>query len=171
MSATSKVFRQMTTTSSTVVSRQSSRDSSRSSVKRKARSIILPMSQRSSPVSPRSSPIKTVSETLFSSELVQFTPPDQVIPNTGGRYEDWEFHPSRLNAVREELNSEHSHAEAAGQSDGSAAGDHGESVSNRNESDEDDVHLKDKWNQVPCIILDTANNASNQVADRDAVKR
>lgn len=54
-------------------------------------------------------------------ETVQFTPPDQIIPNTGGRFEDWEFHPSRVQALREFLDSQESPADGENQPDGPTA--------------------------------------------------
>lgn len=37
---------------------------------------------------------------------VPFTPPDKIIPGSGGRYEEWPYHPSRLGALRDYSKSE-----------------------------------------------------------------
>lgn len=81
-----------------VVTRSSDRPASGSG-KRKASTILPPVSTRTSP---------TRSEQASSdADSAPFTPPDKILPNTGGTYEDWEFHPSRLQALRLELQEDH----------------------------------------------------------------
>lgn len=79
----------MTSTHGAITTTEPSRPPSRCST-RKTSASLVPSASRTSPVLP---------EFCSSSDKpVDFTPPDRILPNTGGSYENWEFHPARLEA-------------------------------------------------------------------------
>lgn len=74
-----------------------SRPSSRLTHRKPSSSSVSPMSMstRSSPTQPE--------EVTPTPEPYSYTPPEQLIPGTGGQYEDWDFHPTRIQALESNL--------------------------------------------------------------------